>query len=126
MTLPIKVIVIRNEALGQIRWEQLVFLGNPEYGVELHPIDFAAVAQACGGTGFTLDDPTQCGAVLDQALATPGPVLVNALVDPFEPPMPAKLKSEQALNFARALARGEPYRERIAMTALADRVREMI
>ena len=47
--LPIKVVVIKNNSLGQIKWEQMVFLGNPEYGCELQPIDFAAFARACGG-----------------------------------------------------------------------------
>ena len=47
--LPIKVVVIKNDVLGQIKWEQMVFLGNPEFGVELQPIDFAKVAEACGG-----------------------------------------------------------------------------
>src|SRR5437016_5329351 len=49
--LPIKVIVIKNNTLGQIKWEQMVFLGNPEYACDLQPIDFAAVAHACGGAG---------------------------------------------------------------------------
>jgi pyruvate dehydrogenase (quinone)/pyruvate oxidase len=48
--LPIKVVVIKNNTLGQIKWEQMVFLGNPEYGVELHPINFSMFAEACGGT----------------------------------------------------------------------------
>src|SRR5947207_12051236 len=46
--LPIKVVVIKNNTLGQIKWEQMVFLGNPEFGCELQPIDFAAVAHAMG------------------------------------------------------------------------------
>jgi thiamine pyrophosphate-dependent acetolactate synthase large subunit-like protein len=46
-------------------WEQMVFLGNPEYGCELHPINFAAFARACGGSGFTIDDPKDCGRILD-------------------------------------------------------------
>lgn len=124
--LPIKVVVIKNNTLGQIKWEQMVFLGNPEYGVDLHPIDFAAFAWACGGSGFSIEDPEDCGRVLDQALATPGPTLVEALVDPFEPPMPAKVTRDQALKFAEALIRGEPNREKIALTALADRVRELV
>ncbi|HET7340953.1 MAG TPA: thiamine pyrophosphate-dependent enzyme [Methylomirabilota bacterium] len=49
--LPVKVFVVKNNTLGQIKWEQMVFLGNPEFGVDLHPIDFAAFARACGGTG---------------------------------------------------------------------------
>jgi pyruvate dehydrogenase (quinone) len=124
--LPIKVVIIKNNTLGQIKWEQMVFLGNPEYGCELHPIDFAAFARACGGTGFTIEDPRQCGAVLDQAFVTPGPVLVEAVVDPFTPPMPAKITVDQATKFAQSLARGEPNRSKIAWTVLTDKVRELI
>jgi pyruvate dehydrogenase (quinone) len=124
--LPVKVVVIKNNTLGQIKWEQMVFLGNPEYGCELEPIDFAAVARACGATGFTVTDPGHCGRVLDEALATPGPVVVEAVVDPYEPPMPAKITLEQAKKFAQSLLRGEPNREKIALTVLADKVRELI
>ncbi|MGH9857562.1 MAG: thiamine pyrophosphate-dependent enzyme, partial [Acidobacteriota bacterium] len=124
--LPIKVVVIKNNTLGQIKWEQMVFLGNPEYGCELQPIDFAAIARACGGTGFTVDDPEKCGAVLDQALAASGPVLVEAIVDPYEPPMPAKISLDQASKFAESLAKGTPNRKEIALTVLSDKVRELI
>ena len=124
--LPVKVVFIKNNTLGQIKWEQMVFLGNPEYGCELQPIDFAAFARACGGAGYTIEDPADCGAILDEALATPGPVVVEAVVDPFEPPMPARAILDQATKFARSLARGEPNREQIALTVLADRVRELV
>jgi len=124
--LPIKVVIIKNDTLGQIKWEQMVFLGNPEYGVELQPIDFAAFARACGATGFTIDDPAQCGATLEQALNTAGPVVIEARVDPLEPPLPAKITMEQAAHFAKSLVRGEPNRERIALTVLSDKVRELV
>jgi hypothetical protein len=39
---PIKIVVVKNNSLGQIRWEQMVFLGNPEFACDLAPIDFAA------------------------------------------------------------------------------------
>jgi pyruvate dehydrogenase (quinone)/pyruvate oxidase len=124
--LPIKIIIIKNNTLGQIKWEQMVFLGNPEYGVELEPIDFAAFARACGGHGFTIDDPANCGAILDEALAIPGPVVIEAVVDPFEPPLPAKISPDQALKFAKSLARGEPDRGKIISTIFENRVRELI
>ena len=124
--LPVKVVIVKNNALGMIKWEQMVFLGNPEYGCELQPIDFAAFARACGGTGFTVEDPKDCGRILDQALAVSGPVIVEALVDPFEPPMPSKVTLEQAFKFAQSLARGEPNRDKIALTVLSDKVRELI
>ncbi len=101
-------------------------LGNPEYGVELHPIDFAAFARACGGTGLSVTQPTACGDVIQQALDAPGPVVVEALVDPYEPPMPAKVEVQQALHFAESLARGQPKRMKIATTILEDKVKEMV
>ena len=124
--LPIKVFVIKNNSLGMIKWEQMVFLGNPEYGCELQPINFAMFAQACGGTGYTVDDPRVCGDIIEQALNTPGPVLVEAVVDPFEPPMPPKTTLKQATKFAESLMRGEPNREKIIATVLSDKVREVV
>ena len=124
--LPIKVVIIKNNTLGQIKWEQMVFLGNPEYVVDLHPIDFAAFARACGGTGFTIDDPKDCGRILDEALNTAGPVVIEAVVDPFEPPMPPKITLEQAAHFAESLVRGEPNRKEIAFTVAEDKVKELI
>jgi pyruvate dehydrogenase (quinone) len=124
--LPIKVVIIKNNTLGQIKWEQMVFLGNPEYGCDLQPIDFAAFARACGGSGFTIDDPKKCGDILDQALATPGPVLIEAVVDPFEPPMPPQATVDQAYEFAKSLIRGEPDRGKIIKTIFEDKVKEMI
>jgi pyruvate dehydrogenase (quinone) len=124
--LPIKVVIIKNNTLGQIKWEQMVFLGNPEYGVDLHPIDFAAFAHACGGLGFTVEDPAECRRAVDEFLNAPGPAVLQAVVDPFEPPMPAKVKADQALHFAQSLARGEPNRKKIALTTISDEVRELI
>ncbi len=122
--LPIKVIIFKNNTLGQIKWEQMVFLGNPEYGVKLQPIDFAKFAEACGGTGLHVEDPEQVGSVLDIALNTPGPVVVEAVVDPYEPPMPARIDRNQAIHTAEALMRGEPNRVKIAETIFRDKVND--
>jgi pyruvate dehydrogenase (quinone)/pyruvate oxidase len=125
--LPIRVVVVKNNVLGQIKWEQMVFLGNPEYGVDLYPIDFAAFARACGGTGFTIEDPKRCGSMLDEALKVDGPVLIEAVVDPLTAPMPGKVKAEQAAKFAQSLLRGEPNRGKIAWENMVeDRVRELV
>jgi pyruvate dehydrogenase (quinone)/pyruvate oxidase len=104
----------------------MVFLGNPEYGCDLHPIDFAAFARACGGKGYTIADPAACGDILDEALRAPGPAIIEAVVDPHEPPRPPKMTLEQAANFAKSLASGTPHRGRIALTVLSDRIRELI
>ena len=64
--------------------------------------------------------------MLDQAFATDGPVIVEATVDPFEPPMPPKITVDQATKFGEALAKGTPHRGKIALTVLADNVRELV
>ncbi len=122
--LPIKVIVVKNNTLGQIKWEQMIFLGNPEYGVELQPIDFVKFAEACGGVGFHCETPDDVRPAIAAAFESKKPALVEAVVDPFEPPMPAQASAKQALHFAESLAKGEPNRVKIATTIFRDKVTE--
>jgi pyruvate dehydrogenase (quinone)/pyruvate oxidase len=124
--LPIKIVIVKNNTLGQIKWEQMVFLGNPEYGCELNPIDFVEFARACGGAGFRIEEPSECGRVLDKALQTKGPVIIEAVVDPHEPPMPPKVTADQAEKLAKALAKGTPNRKEIVLTIASDKVRELV
>jgi pyruvate dehydrogenase (quinone) len=124
--LPIKIVIVKNNSLGQIKWEQMAFLGNPEYECDLTPIQFADFARACGGAGFTIDDPNTCGDILDRALRTSGPVIIEAVVDPNEPPMPPKVTAKQARHFAESLARGTLNRRKTIATMLGDKVRELL
>lgn len=124
--LQVCVIVIKNNVLGQIKWEQMVMEGNPEFGVELQPIDFAGVAKSCGAGGYTIEDPAQAKSILREALAYRGPAVVQAVVDANEPPLPGNVTSEQALKFAESLARGQKDRWSIIKTVLKDKVREVI
>jgi thiamine pyrophosphate-dependent acetolactate synthase large subunit-like protein len=120
------VFVIKNDVLGQIKWEQMVFEGNPEFGVELQPIDFAGVARAFGAAALMVDNPADCDRVVEQALATPGPVVIEAVVDANEPPLPARIKPEQALHFAESLAKGTKDWQKIVKTVAEDKVRELV
>jgi pyruvate dehydrogenase (quinone)/pyruvate oxidase len=124
--LDVKIIVIKNNTLGQIKWEQMVFLGNPEYGCELEAIDFARVAEGCGINAVRIEDPARCGDQLREALAAPGPCLIEAVVDPYEPPMPPKIEVKQAMHMAEALAKGTPHALKTALTLASDTVRELV
>jgi pyruvate dehydrogenase (quinone) len=124
--MPVKVMIIKNNVLGEIKWEQMVMEGNPEFGVELYPIDFAAYARACGVPGYSLSDPAQAESTLREAFAHPGPALIEAVVDPNEPPLPGKITTQQAIKFAESLLRGEKDRTEIIKTVLASKVREVI
>ncbi len=114
--LPVKIVVLKNNTLGLIKWEQMIYLGNPEYGVDLYPIDFVKVAEACGATGVRIDNPKHCKDQMKEALATDGPVVIECLTDPNEPPMPPKATKAEMKHLAQALARGERDRARISLT----------
>jgi len=124
--LPIKVFVIKNNTLGMIRWEQMAFLGNPEFGVEFTPIDFAKFAEACGGIGYSIKEPNQVRSTVRNAMKESKPTLIEAYVDPFEPPMPPKTDMVFVNNLAKSFAKGQPYKGRIGLTLFRDKVHEVL
>jgi pyruvate dehydrogenase (quinone) len=124
--LNVKVIVIKNNVLGEIKWEQMVLEGNPQFGVQLQPIDFAGFAMNCGAAGFTIERPEEAESVLRQALAHPGPAVIQAVVDPNEPPMPGQVNTEQALKFSEALVKGQNEGWKIIKTVMEDKIREVV
>lgn len=124
--LPVKILVLKNNLFGMIKWEQLAFEGNPQYGVDLQPIDFAGIARSCGATGLTVDDPHEVRSVLEQAFSIPGPAVIEAVIDPFEPPLPGKITTEQAWQFVKAVARGTEDRWALVKTFVENKIREVV
>jgi len=124
--LPIKVFIFNNQALGQIKWEQIVMEGNPEFGVDLEDIDFAKYAEACGAAGFTIRETQDADRIIREALAHNGPAVVNCYVDKNEPAMPGKVSTAQAIEFTKALARGERDTSEIVKNVIKNQFREAI
>jgi len=124
--LPIKVVIIKNNILGMIRWEQLAFLGNPEFGVEFSPIDFVKFAEACGGKGYSIKEPHEIKKVMHEAMLQNVPTIIEAYVDPFEPPMPPKIDIKLVSKMAESFAKGEPYAKRIGLTIFRNQIHEIL
>ena len=125
--LPIKVIIIKNNTLGMIRWEQMAFLGNPEFGVEFSPIDWVKFAEACGGKGYSIKEPNEVKSIMNQAMKErKHPTIIEAYVDPFEPPVPPKVEMEFVKELAKSFVRGQPYANRIALTLYRDQVHNIL
>ncbi|MEU2167780.1 thiamine pyrophosphate-dependent enzyme [Micromonospora chersina] len=124
--LPIKVVVNNNNSYGQILWEQIV-LGYPEYAVRHRQpeADFAAWARACGGLGVKVTDAKSLPGAIREALAHPGPALVDCDVNPNEPPMPGKVKYDQAKHFTEAFLRGQPHKAATLATVARDKINEL-
>ncbi len=121
--LPIIVIILKNNTLGMIRWEQMAFLGNPEFGVEFSDIDFAKFAECCGGKGYTIKNSNEIEQVMKIAMQEKiKPVIVEAYVDPFEPPLPPIIGPEFTKNIAESFAKGQPYAKRIGLTLFRNQI----
>ena len=83
--LPIKIIVLKNDSLAEVKFEQME-LGNPSFGCDLAPIDFVAFARACGADGYRCERPEEIRPAIQAALRSPRPALVEAVVDADEKP----------------------------------------
>jgi pyruvate dehydrogenase (quinone) len=93
LKLPVKVLLLRNDNLAEVKFEQQD-LGNPVFGCDLSPIDFVAFARACGAEGHRCTRPEEVRPAIEAALRSPGPALVEAVVDPDErPAKPHELKA---------------------------------
>ena len=76
--LPVKVIVMNNNALGMVRqWQSLFYEGRYAETTLNRATDFVKLAEAFGGTGFRVEKPEELQEVLEKALATDGPVIID-------------------------------------------------
>jgi pyruvate dehydrogenase (quinone) len=83
--LPVKIILLKNNSLAEVLFEQQE-LGNPPFGCELSPIDFAAYAKSCGAAGFHCSIPGEVRAAIRETLQSAGPAVLEAVVDAHEKP----------------------------------------
>jgi len=97
--LPVKLVVFDNGRLGMVKLE-MEQVGLPEYGTELANPDFAAVARSIGMDGVRVERPDDVDAAVRDALARPGPVLLDVLTNPEEVAVPPKPTLSQGWSFA--------------------------
>jgi pyruvate dehydrogenase (quinone) len=126
--LPIRVVIIKNNCIGMIRWEQIGFLGNPEFGVEFSSIDYSKFAEACGGIGYVIKEPSEVQTVMHKAMSTENnkPTIIEAYTDPSEPPMPPKIRAGFVRDIAESIVKGEPYARTIGITSYKDQLHERL
>jgi pyruvate dehydrogenase (quinone) len=92
LNLPVKVLILKNNSLAEVRFEQTEF-GYEPFGIELGPIDFVAFAKACGAAGFHAATSSELRPAIEAALRSSGPAVIEVDVAPDDPPaMPDKFK----------------------------------
>ncbi|PRE17464.1 thiamine pyrophosphate-requiring protein [Burkholderia multivorans] len=101
--------VLNNEDLNQVTWEQRVMEGDPKFDAsqQIPNVPYSRFATLLGLTGIYVDDPAQLGAAWDEALASDRPVVLEVKSDPEVPPLPPHVTLQQAKHFAETLLKGD-------------------
>lgn len=104
------VMVLNNEDLNQVTWEQRVMEGNPKFEAtqQVPDVPYHKFAELIGLEGIFCDDPDQVGAAWDRALAARRPVVLEMKTDPNVPPLPPHITLDQAKAFTSLMAKGDP------------------
>ncbi|MDQ7804534.1 pyruvate dehydrogenase [Amycolatopsis sp. A133] len=96
---PVKVVVFNNATLGMVKLEMLVD-GLPDFGTDHAPVNFAAIAAACGVFSERVEDPADVRGALEKAFAHPGPAVVEVVTDPNALSIPPRITGEMVRGFA--------------------------
>ncbi|MEE8869446.1 MAG: pyruvate dehydrogenase [Acidipropionibacterium acidipropionici] len=102
--LPVKVVVFNNSTLGMVKLEQYVG-GLPDFGTDVHDVNYAGVAKAMGFHARRVDDAKDIREALTEALQADGPALVEVLTDPNALSLPPEIKGEMLIGFATAMSK---------------------
>jgi pyruvate dehydrogenase (quinone) len=104
------VLVLNNNDLNMVTWEQRVLQGDPklETTQDIPEFDYASYAEHCGLRGIRVETPDAIGPAWDEALSPGPPCVIDAVVDPTVPPLPPHIRMDQAKAFASAIFKGDP------------------
>ncbi len=116
--------VLNNEDLNQVTWEQRVMEGDPKFNAsqEIPNVPFHRFAELIGLKGIYVDSAERVASAWDEALAARQPVVLEVKTDPEIPPLPPHVTLQQARHFARTLMHGDPQERHI----IADTARQVM
>jgi pyruvate dehydrogenase (quinone) len=98
-------IILNNESLDFVKIEQQE-AGFVPFGVDFKNPNFARVAEAIGAKGIRLEEPGDVKDALTEALAyKDGPVVVDAVVDPYALSLPSHVPFHTAAGYTLSLAK---------------------
>jgi pyruvate dehydrogenase (quinone) len=97
-------LVLNNEDLNQVTWEQRVMEGNPRFNASqsIPYMPFHEYARLIGLGGTKVDHASQIDNAVREAFAADRPFVIDAMTDPEEPPLPPHITFKQAEAFAKS------------------------
>jgi pyruvate dehydrogenase (quinone) len=103
------IIVLNNQDLNMVTWEQRVMVGDPKFEAsqDIPEMNYAAYAQLLGLEGIRVEKEQEIGPALQQAFAARRPVVLDLLSDPSVPPLPPHITIKQAKDFTSSILKGD-------------------
>jgi pyruvate dehydrogenase (quinone) len=122
------IMVLHNNDLNMVTWEQRISTGNPEFvgSQEIPDFPYAKYAELLGLKGIRVDEPNLLGAAWDEALSADRPVVLEAIVDPDVPTIPPHITFEQMIKFTKAIVKGDAHERGIIQQTFKDLVEEYL
>ena len=104
------ILVLNNRDLNQVTWEMRAFIGEPKFEASQNIPDFpyAGYAESLGLAAVRINRPEDIAPAWERAFAADRPIVVEARTDPDVPPMPPHISFEHAVNYMKAITRGDP------------------
>ncbi|KXZ15596.1 pyruvate oxidase [Bacillus nakamurai] len=121
--LPITVVILNNENLGMIEYEQQV-KGNIDYVTTLQNVDYAAFAKSCGAKGIKVTKHEELAPAFHEALNSNEPVVIDAVIGD-EPPLPGKITYGQAKGFSKYMLKNFFENQKLEMPSLKKSLKRL-
>ena len=122
------VLVLNNQDLNQVTWEQRALQGDPENPMtqRIPEVNYAAYADLIGLRGIRVETPDEIEGAWDEAFSSGLPVVVDALCDPSVPPLPPHISVKQARAFVSALRKGDPHGRDVITQSFKEKILEFL
>ena len=121
------ILVLNNEDLNQVTWEQRVMEGDPRFEAsqDIPYVPYYQFAQMIGLEGIRLATATETEDAVERAFAADRPVVIDAATDPEEPPLPPHITFDQAVGFGRSFLEAPKAGAPGVVEAVREKVEEL-
>ena len=122
------VLVLNNQDLNQVTWEQRAMEGDPKNPMtqRIPDVRYADFAKLIGLDGVRVESPDMIDAAWDEAFSADRPFVIDAVVDPDVPPLPPHITVEQAGHLMSALRKGDPNARGIMNESFKQKILEFL
>jgi pyruvate dehydrogenase (quinone) len=122
------VLVLNNQDLNQVTWEQRAMEGDPKNPMTqtIPDVRYADFARMIGLDGIRVETPDRIEAAWDEAFSADRPFVIDAVCDPEVPPLPPHITVEQAKHFMHALKGRDPHARRLITESFRQKVLEFL